>query len=416
MDTVHNDNKDKNVNTYDLVVAGAGIAGASLAVSMARAGYGVLLVEATTEFRDRVRGEFIFPWGVVEAKALGIYDDIVGAGGHRVLWMDMYGGPKRMFHGDLVNDTGAGVSALTFYHPTMQKSLIEAALEAGVAVMRGSRVKELERRGGVLTVRVDGEVSEQVNCRMLVGADGRASQTRALGGFQVNKDPESNLVAGLLFDDMGVADDAAHHWANPNAGLAAILFPQGRGRVRAYLCHRWDAGYRLSGAKDGERFIEGFLSTGAPEDVFTGARPAGPLATFDGAHAWVDHPFKDGIALIGDAASTGDPTWGQGLSTSLRDARLLRDALVSNQDWEQAGHSYAAAHDAFYEINHTFEVWTSHLLMDPKSRDLRARVVPKMKLDPFGHLHAFYLGPDRALDEQARIDFFAEAQDVGVPS
>ena len=68
-------------NSCDLVIAGAGIAGASLAVSMARAGYGVLLVEATTEFRDRVRGEFIFPWGVVEAKAMGVYGDIVGAGG-----------------------------------------------------------------------------------------------------------------------------------------------------------------------------------------------------------------------------------------------------------------------------------------------------------------------------------------------
>ena len=42
-----------------------------------------------------------------------------------------------MFHGDLVNDTGAGVSALTFYHPTLQKSLIEAALRAGVTVLRG---------------------------------------------------------------------------------------------------------------------------------------------------------------------------------------------------------------------------------------------------------------------------------------
>ena len=42
-------------------------------------------------------------------------------------------------------------------------------------------------------------------------------------------------------------------------------------------------------------------------------------------------------------------------------------------------------------------------------------MVPKMKLDPFGHLHAFYLGPDRALDEQSRIDFFAEVEDVSVP-
>ncbi len=409
MATVH------NAKSYDLAIAGAGIAGASLAVSMARAGYGVILIESATEFRDRVRGEFIFPWGVVEARALGIYDDIIGAGGHQVLYMDMYGGPKRMFHGDLVNDTGAGVSALTFYHPTLQKNLLYAALAAGVTVTRGTRVKGLERVDGMLTLRTEGAVSEEFRCRMLVGADGRGSQTRALGGFQVGRDPDSNLVAGLLFDDMSVADDAAHHWANPNAGLAAILFPQGRGRVRAYFCHRWDTGYRLSGDKDRDNFVEGFLKTGAPEEIFSGARTAGPLATFDGAHTWVDHPYKDGVALIGDAAATGDPTWGQGLSTSLRDSRLLRDALVSNEDWEESGHAYAAAHDSFYGINHTFEIWTSHLLMDPKSRDLRTRAVPKMKQDPFGHLHAFYYGPDRELDEQARLDFFVETPDISVP-
>lgn len=401
-------------NTYDLVIAGAGIAGASLAVSMARMGYGVLLVESTTEFRDRVRGEFIFPWGVVEAKALGVYDDILGAGGHHVPWMNMYGGPKLLFHGDLINDTGAGSPAVTFFHPTMQKSLLESAAAAGVTVVRGARVKEVERTGGLMKLRTEGAMSEEFTCRMLVGADGRGSQTRALGGFEVNRDPDSNMVAGLLFDDMGVDDQAAHHWANPNAGIAAILFPQGKGRVRAYFCHRWDSGFRLSGAKDEDRFVEGFLKTGAPEEVFSGARPTGPLATFEGAHAWADHPYRDGVALIGDAAATGDPTWGQGLSTSLRDSRLLRDALLSNEDWESAGHTYAAGHDAFYKINHTYEIWTSHLLMDPKSRDLRAQAVPKLKADPFGHMHAFYIGPDRPLDDNSRSEFFAEVEDVGV--
>lgn len=408
MATVHKD------NDYDLVIAGAGIAGASLAVSMARAGYRALLVEATTEFKDRVRGEFIFPWGVVEAGRLGVYGDIVGAGGHRVLWMDMYGGPKRMFHGDLVKDTGAGVSAVTFFHPTMQDALVRAAVDAGVTVARGTRVKGVERVDGQIALRTEGAMAGEFRCRMLVGADGRGSQTRALGGFHVSRDPDSNMVAGLLFDNMGVADDAAHHWANPNAGIAAILFPQGGGRVRAYYCHRWDAGFRLSGAKDEENFMEGFLRTGAPEEVFSGARAAGPLATFEGAHAWVDHPYKEGVALIGDAAATGDPTWGQGLSTSLRDSRILRDALVSNEDWESAGHVYASGHDAFYEINHTYEVWTSRLLMDPNSRELRSRAVPKLKQDPFGHMHAFYIGPDRPLDENARSEFFAEAKDVGV--
>ena len=33
-----------------------------------------------------------------------------------------------------------------------------------------------------------------------------------------------------------------------------------------------------------------------------GARAFGPLATFDGAETWVDHPYKAGVVLMGDAA------------------------------------------------------------------------------------------------------------------
>lgn len=60
---------------------------------------------------------------------------------------------------------------------------------------------------------------------------------------------------------------------------------------------------------------------------FKDARPSGPLATFDAAHTWVDHPYRDGVALLGDTATSSDPSWGQGLSLTLRDARVLRDHL-----------------------------------------------------------------------------------------
>jgi menaquinone-9 beta-reductase len=26
---------------------------------------------------------------------------------------------------------------------------------------------------------------------------------------------------------------------------------------------------------------------------------------------WVEHPYRDGLALIGDAAGSTDPTWGR---------------------------------------------------------------------------------------------------------
>jgi menaquinone-9 beta-reductase len=67
-------------NTPDAVIVGAGIAGSALAISLARSGYSVALLEKSTAHVDRVRGEFIVPWGVAEAKALGILDVLENAG------------------------------------------------------------------------------------------------------------------------------------------------------------------------------------------------------------------------------------------------------------------------------------------------------------------------------------------------
>ena len=55
-------------SAYDLVVVGGGIAGGALAIVMARAGYSVLLLEETDAFQDKVRGEWIAPWGVAEVQ------------------------------------------------------------------------------------------------------------------------------------------------------------------------------------------------------------------------------------------------------------------------------------------------------------------------------------------------------------
>jgi flavin-dependent dehydrogenase len=43
----------------DVVIVGAGIAGASLATVLARSGIEVVVLERQREYRDRVRGEFM---------------------------------------------------------------------------------------------------------------------------------------------------------------------------------------------------------------------------------------------------------------------------------------------------------------------------------------------------------------------
>src|ERR1051326_1725184 len=67
---------------FDAVVVGGGLAGATFASVMARSGYKVLVLEREARFKDRVRGENMLPWGVAAARRLGIFDELVAAGGH----------------------------------------------------------------------------------------------------------------------------------------------------------------------------------------------------------------------------------------------------------------------------------------------------------------------------------------------
>jgi hypothetical protein len=77
---------------YDLITVGGGIGGATLAKVMAEAGYRVLVLERDTEFRDRVRGEVLVPWGCGEAATLGIYDLLRESCGHEIrYWATDFG-------------------------------------------------------------------------------------------------------------------------------------------------------------------------------------------------------------------------------------------------------------------------------------------------------------------------------------
>ena len=65
---------------YDIVTVGGGLGGSALATTMAEAGANVLVLEASTAFSDRVRGESLLPWGVAEARELGLHDAFLQAG------------------------------------------------------------------------------------------------------------------------------------------------------------------------------------------------------------------------------------------------------------------------------------------------------------------------------------------------
>ena len=245
---------------------------------------------------------------------------------------------------------------------------------------------------------------QEFTARLLVGADGRASRARSWGGFQVLQNPDQTYIAGVLLDEMSAPDDTSHNFRIFDRCLTALLFPQGDGRVRAYLCYPASSPQKLSGTGDLQRFIEWSIMAGGPPEFYANVRLAGPLASFNSASSWVEHPFKNNVALIGDAAAATDPMWGQGLSMTVRDARVLRDQLLSHDDWDEAGHAYATEHDKYYTVSHTVESWLEQLLVQtgPEADARRAKALPLWREDPSRRPDTTSSGPDHSIDENVR--------------
>jgi menaquinone-9 beta-reductase len=398
-----------NENTYDLVIVGGGIGGSTLAKVMAERGLRVLVAERDTQFKDRVRGEFLTPWGVSEAARLGIERPLRETCARELRYHDIYAGPVPMRR-DLTATSMQQLPALAFFHPQMQEVLLQAAQTAGAIVNRAARVRSVVPGvSPTVSIETNGRV-EEVRARLVVGADGRVSEVRKWGGFTVKHDPDEMWITGVLLGDMqGITDLAFSMIIAPTRG-GVFLAPQGNGRCRAYYAYHRSAPYRLSGEKDLHTFIAESIKTGAAPEWYDGCTLQGPLATFPGADTWVEHPHRDGIVLIGDAAGSSDPTWGQGLSLTLRDVRVLRDALLSTGDWRTAAEDYATQRDHYYGALHKVTGWIARLNFDvgPQADMQRERALPLLAEDPSRMPDHLVSGPDLPADETVRLRYFGE--------
>ncbi len=326
------------MSDVDVVIVGGGLGGSALGGYLARSGLRVLLLEQLTEFADRVRGEWMAPWGVAELMQVGLYDRFMSAGGHHLrrsigydelippLQAEAMGGPMTLLRPDIPGP-------LCMQHVVMQNVSLDAAVEAGVDVRRGvRRVKVVGGTAPQVSFDHD-EGHASVRCRLIVGADGRGSTVRRQLSLTLAEAPLDHLLAGLLIED-------AHGWPEDLQSVGKVgdihylVFPQGGGRVRLYADYAYAGQARFAGEHGAQEMLALFNMPQVPHsDVLARGRPAGPCKSWPSQDAWVDVPCAAGVVLIGDAAGYNDPILGQGMSVTLRDVRMVGDILTGSADW-----------------------------------------------------------------------------------
>ena len=397
----------------DVVVIGAGIAGGALAAVLARSGKRVLVLERTLEHEDRVRGEYMHPWGVAEAQRLGLYDTLLDAGAnvlHRFIPYDECRSPEEAEAAAITLALLPGVDGpLGVGHPAACDAFDAAAVATGAELVRGVRdVTVTPGARPLVTYALDGQ-TVSVTPRLVVGADGRESTVRRQLGFELHATEPRTMGAGMLVD-------GADGWPDADMVIGTegdtnfLVFPQGGGRARLYLFYEVADRHRLAGPEKQDVFLQAFRLTSFPAgEIFASATPAGPCGAFPMNDTWVEQPAIDGVVLVGDAAGHSDPLIGEGLSVAMRDVRLVSETMLAGDDWSPAAFaSYATERDDRMRRLRFFAdlVTTLNVEFVPEAIERRRRADERFLADPelFMLRAGVFVGP-----EVTPADLFCDA-------
>ena len=395
--------------TYDVVVAGGGLAGSALGGVLARSGLGVLVVEKEGRFRDRIRGELTFPWGHSEALRAGLGEPLEQVGVVPLPVLDFYQDGRRT--DSLCWETVSidALPAVGFSHPRLQEVVLTWSESQGATVLRSAKVVGVHD-GDSPTVSVvsDGRAVD-IRARLVVGADGKRSGARRWLGADTVTDPEHHWFGGLLVS--GARWDDSIAWATTPAGAVA-WFTNGADSCRLYVRLTAEQVRAKGVGHDADAFLS-FAATFMPEGTLEGAHAAGPVGFFPNSCTWSSRIALGHLVLVGDAAGAVDPTQGLGTSLLFKDVRALSELLLADGDWVRATTEYERQRQAYYDVLRAYDRWCALLEAEvgPEADRRRERNAAARETDPtlggFATIEA--RGPDGLVpDETARRVYFGE--------
>ena len=158
----------------------------------------VLLLERDLQFHDRIRGESVQPWGVAEIRKLGL-TNILQPYVSELRWFQQIVNGRVAMRRDTVATTMAAEPVWHFFHPTVQEQTASARSRSQGWRFAGECTFGASSAGSTpMVVAGTSDRSEAHSARLVVLSAGRNPGLRAQCGFEVKRDNNPFLIAGIL--------------------------------------------------------------------------------------------------------------------------------------------------------------------------------------------------------------------------
>lgn len=340
-----------------IAVVGAGPAGASLAIRLAKENFEVCLIEREKFPRHKLCGEFVSPECFRHFHELGVFKEMLAAGGERIAETIFYaasgesvGVPSAWFN---KNEAGA----LSLSRAAMDWHLLEQARNCGVEILEEHTVvdlfKERETVRGV-KVRAGDNQMKEIFADKIIDATGRARVLSKLFARRNDRSPRGKTVNSKSKTRNQLVGFKTHlSNVNLEKGVCEIYFFRGGYGGLSYVendlanfCFLIDSRLVREFSSEAQQIIE--------KVVFQNARAAETLKNSAPVHDWLAVAVDgfgrrqlnpgENLFAVGDAGAFIDPFTGSGMLMALESAELLARAIIGNASAETIAAEYRTAH------------------------------------------------------------------------
>jgi 2-polyprenyl-6-methoxyphenol hydroxylase-like FAD-dependent oxidoreductase len=313
---------DQPIQSYDIIISGAGPTGLMLACQLARFGANFLILDKKTGITKESRAL------VVQARSMEIYQQMGLSGeveieGEKSLGINFYKNGKKA-SSLVLGNLAEGLSPfpyLMIYEQNKNESLLHRRLQSnGIEVAWDSEITFLEEKnsGYLVTIGQSNQAEKKYACKYLVACDGSKSIVREFSGIPFQGGSYENVF--YVADTHVKANIASYMLSFFLAKESICLFFPMQGkecfRVLGILPKEY---YH----RDDIRFEEVEKNTKAQVKIQMEFYNTQWYSTYKLHHKKVTHFNKGNIFFAGDAAHVHSPAGGQGMNTGLQDAYNL---------------------------------------------------------------------------------------------